>query len=75
MDDSAITCDEIIEETVPTNLNGKKRACEMQNFYISSVFHLLLITAEIFIAVSSYCYLIKHWAKQNHLLPFHFAYN
>ena len=26
MDDSAITCDEIIEETVPTNLNGKKKS-------------------------------------------------
>ena len=44
MDDSAITCDEIIEsydeetKTIPKYFNEKKATCKMQNFYISLVF-------------------------------------
>ena len=44
MDDSAITCDEIIEsydeetKTIPKCFNEKKATCKMQNFYISLVF-------------------------------------
>ena len=41
MDDSVITCDEIIEETksVPTNLNEKKVTCETQKFlYFTFIF-------------------------------------
>ena len=40
MDDSAITCDEIIEsyeeetKTILTNFNGKKATCKTQDFYI-----------------------------------------
>ena len=40
-----------------------------QNFYILLTF--LLITISLLIAVSIYCYLIKHRARQKHLLSFH----
>ena len=39
MDDSAIMCDEVTEsygketKTIPTNFNGKKAICKMQNYY------------------------------------------
>ena len=69
MDDSVTTCDEIIEETVPTNFNEKKATYKTQNFYILLAF--LLITIALLIAVSIYCYLIKYQAKQKLLLPFH----
>ena len=46
----------------------KKVACKKQNFYILLAF--LLTTIALLIAVSIYCYLIKHQAKK-HLLPFH----
>ena len=83
MDDSAITCDEIIDaeakfnneetKTFPTNFNEKKITYKMQNFYILLAF--LLITIELLIPASIYCYLIKYQAKQKHLLPFHDTYN
>ena len=73
MDDSAIMCDEILEETVPTNLNESKANCKTQSFYILLAF--LLITIALLIAVSIYCYLIKYRVKQKHLLPFHFTNN
>ena len=41
----------------------------MQMFYILLAF--LLISIALLIAVSIYCYLIKHRAKQKHLLPFY----
>ena len=75
MDDSAITCDEVIEScdeetyTIPTNFNEKKAFCKTQYFYILLAF--LLIVIALFIAVSIYCYLLKYQAKQKHLLPFH----
>ena len=68
MDDLVITCDEIIEVTVPTNFNAKKTTCKMRNLYIFLAFLLITVTL---IAVSTYCYLMKYWAKQKHLLPFH----
>ena len=74
MDDSVITCDEIIEsydeeaKSIPTNFNEKKAICKAQHFYILLAF--LLITIALLIAVSIYCYLIKCRAKQKHLLPF-----
>ena len=58
MDDSAIMCDEILEETVPTNLNESKANCKTQSFYILLAF--LLITIALLIAVSIYCCLIKY---------------
>ena len=73
MDYSAIMCDEIIEETVLTNLNENKANSKTQNFYI--LLALLLITIALLIAVSIYCYLIKYQAKQKHLLPFNFTNN
>ena len=70
MDDSASTCNEIIESyDKEININEKKATCKMQNFYILLAF--LLITIELLIAVSIYCYLIKCRAKQEQLLPFH----
>ena len=73
MDDSVITYDEIIEETVPTNFIETKVTCKTQNFYILLAF--LLVTTALLIAVSIYCYLIKYQAKQKHLLPFHYKNN
>ena len=66
MDDSAITCDEIIESyeqetrTIPTNFREKKASCKIQNFYIMLAF--LLITIALLIFVSIYSYLINYWA-------------
>ena len=71
MDDSVITCDEIIAETVPTNFNKHKATCKTQNFYIL----LALITTTLLIAFSIHCYLIKYRGKQKHLLPFHVTNN
>ena len=85
MDDSAITCDEIIEsydedakaklydetKSILTNFNEKKATCKTQNVYVLLAF--LLITIALLIAISIYCYLIKNRAKQKHLLPFHFT--
>ena len=74
MDDSAITCDEIIEsydektKTISTNFNQKKATCKTQNFYIPLVF--LSTTKALLIAVSIYCYLIKYRAKHKYLLHF-----
>ena len=56
--------------------NGKYLA----SFIIIQVFAFillvfLLITIALLIAVSTYCYLIKHQAKQKHLLPHHFTNN
>ena len=76
MDDSGITCDEIIEEetkTVTTNFNEKNVICKTKNFYILLAF--LLITIALLIPVSIYCYLIKYKAKQKHLLPFYVTNN
>ena len=69
MDDSVITCDEIIEETVTTNFNENKSTYKTQNFYILLAF--LLITVALLIALSNYCYLIKYQAKKN--IYYHFT--
>ena len=73
MDDLIIMYDEITEsydekiKTIPTSFSEKKVTCKTQNFYILLAF--LLITITLLIAVSIYCYLIKH--QVNNLLPFH----
>ena len=70
MDDSVITCNEVIKlyneeiKAIPTNFNEKKVTCKTQKFYI--LFAFLLITM---IAISVYCYVIKY--QTNHSLPFH----
>ena len=62
MDNSAITCDEIIESyneetrNISTNFNKKIAACQTQKFYILVAF--LSITKALLITVSIYCYLI-----------------
>ena len=77
MDDSAITRHEFFEEeetkNVPTIINEKRENWKMQNLYILLAF--LLITIALLIAVSIYCHLIKHRAKQKHLLPYHVINN
>ena len=75
MDDSVITCHEIIdtnaksndEETksVPTNFNEKKQPAKQK---ISVLFAFLLITIVLLIAASISCYLIKYWAKPKTLV-------
>ena len=75
MDNSAITCDEIIESyneetrNISTNFNKKIAACKTQKFCILIAF--LSITKALLITVSIYCYLITCWPNQKHLLPFH----
>ena len=67
MDDSVTKCDKFIEphdeetKTVPTNFDQNKATCQKQNFCILLL--LILITTELLIAVSIYCYLIKYQAK------------
>ena len=65
MDDSAITCDEVIEsydeETKSILTNFNERKTKIQNFHTLLVF--LLITIALLIAVSICCYLIKYWGK------------
>ena len=59
MDDSVITCDEVIESyNDEIDFNAKKAICKTENFYVLFVF--LLITITLFIAVSVHCYLIKY---------------
>ena len=64
MDDSAITCDYVIEtyiektKIISTNFNKKRATCKTQNFCILITF--LLITIALLIAVSIYCYLMKY---------------
>ena len=69
MDDSAINCDEIIESyDEETNFNERKQPSKCK---VSIFFALLLITVELLIAVSIYCYLIKYQAKLKQLTPYH----
>ena len=62
-DDSAITCDEVIDsykeetETISTNFNGKNVTFRTQNLY--NLLAFLLITIALLRAVSIYCCLIK----------------
>ena len=59
MDDSPITCDEIIESyNEEAKFNENKTIRKMQNLYILLAF--LSITIALLIAVSIYCYLIKY---------------
>ena len=64
MDDSAITCDEIIEsydeetKSILTNFNERKATSKTQNLYI--LLALLLITIALLITVSVYCFMITY---------------
>ena len=69
MDDSVITCDGIIEETVTANFNERKSTCKTQNLYILLAF--LLITIALLIAVSIYYYLTN--IKHNKNIHYHFT--
>ena len=72
MDDSTITCDEETK-TVAINFNEKNALCKTKNFYI--LLPCLLITTALLIAVSIYCYLTKHKAKQEQVLSFYVKNN
>ena len=54
IDDSVITCDEIMKETrtIPTNFNEQKVTCKTKNFHIFLAF--LLINITLLIAVGIY---------------------
>ena len=53
MDDSAITCDEIIESyDEETNIIEKKATCKMQNFYILLTFSLITIRLLIVVSIT-----------------------
>ena len=71
MDDSMVTSDEVIKsfdeeiKTIPTNFNEKEVTCKTRFLYFTC---LSVITITWLIAVSIYCYVIKHQTK--HLLPF-----
>ena len=74
IDVSIITCGEIIDatKTVPTESTLTKSVptkTTLTNFDILLAF--LLITIALLLAVSNYCYQIKHRSKQKHLLPSH----
>ena len=80
IDDSVITCDEILEmtktallKTVPTNFNENIVTCKAKNFYTLLTFSV--ITIALLITVSIYCYLIKYRAKQKQLLLHHVTNN
>ena len=72
IDDSVITCDEIIEaetKAIPKNFNEKNITCKTQNFYTLLAF--LLITIALLVSVSIYCYLIEYKSKQKYSLPYY----
>ena len=60
MNNSAIMCDEIIERTVPKNLNENKVNCKT----FTCIF---LIAIVLLIGDSAYCYLIKYRAKKTNI--------
>ena len=76
IDDSVITCDEILDadaeakskdeetKTIPKNIIRKTKIL----FILLAV---LLITIALLVVVSIYCHLIKSKAKQKHLFPFY----
>ena len=79
-DDSVIACDEIIDADAKAKSDDKETKtilkniiCETKSFYILLAFLLSAIT--LLIAVTIYCYLIKHKPKQKHLLPFYLTNN
>ena len=61
INDSVITCYEIIEGTVTADFKRKKRNLWNAKFYVIVVF--LLITIALLIVVNIYCYLRKYRAK------------
>ena len=63
-DDSAVTCDEIIDttKTVPT------KSTSTSSYILLAFF---LITIVLLVAVKAYAYLIKYKVKQKHLLPYY----
>ena len=74
MDDSAITCDGIIE-SYKDEKNYMKKEQPIKHKISIFYLHFFKITIALLIAVSIYCYLIKYQAKQKHLLPFNFTNN
>ena len=83
IDDSVITCDEIIDvgatsydeetEIVSTNFSNKKVIFKTKSFYILLAFLIIIIA--FLISVSVYYYLIKSKPKQKHLLRYYVTNN
>ena len=75
INDSLITCNEIIEEIIQLfkQILIKKVDFQSQNLY--SLLAFLLIIIALLIAVSIYCYLIIYLTKQKHLLLLHVSNN
>ena len=77
IDDSVISCDEIIDKTKRTSktylTKSTSTKSNSKNFYILLTF--LLITKALSIVVSVYCYLIKYRAAEKYLLPYHIKNN
>ena len=75
INNSVITCNAIIEETktLPKNFNERRVAYKTKKFCI--LLAILLITISLLIAVGIYGHMIKYWAKQKHLLPYHITDN
>ena len=76
IDDSVITCDEIIEKTktVPTKSTQQKLLTKTiltksTSTNVYTLLNFLLITIALLTAVSIYCYQLKHQSKQVHSLP------
>ena len=78
IDNSVITCDEIIDEEAKsydeeTKSFPKNIICETESFYILLAFLLIIIA--LLIAFSNYFSLIKYKAKQKHFLLYYVTNN
>ena len=60
-----------IEKKIFQNILKKRKQPLKHKISIFILLAFLLINTALLIAVSSYCYLIKHWPKQEHSLLFH----
>ena len=78
INDSLITCDEIIDAEAKFNNEERKTilkntTCKTKSFYIQIVFSLTKLA--LLIAASIYCYVLKYKEKQKLLLPFYVTNN
>ena len=67
IDDSLITCYEIIDMTKSTSTKTVSTKSTSTNFSILLAFLLIVIALLIVVSI----YLIKYWVKQKYLLPYH----
>ena len=60
-------------KAIPRNFNKKEANYKIVNFCILPTFLLTLVF--LLIIVSIYCYHMKHWSKQKHVLQYHITNN